>query len=68
MVTFRPVAVVRVKPDEDVLVTVPDAPPGSGPDRALDPPPDPIWPAVLLAVDEPLPVDELPPVAALTIP
>jgi hypothetical protein len=58
-----------VKPEEEVLVTVPAAPPGSGPDRALDPPPDPKWPAMLLAVDEPPLVDGLPPpVVALTIP
>jgi hypothetical protein len=27
-----------VKPDVDTLLTVPDAPPEAGPDRALDPP------------------------------
>ena len=30
-----------MKPDVDTLLTVPDAPPEAGPDRALDPPPDP---------------------------
>jgi hypothetical protein len=30
-----------VKPDEDKLLTVPDAPPSAGPDRALDPAPPP---------------------------
>jgi hypothetical protein len=35
-----------VKADEDTPVTVPDAPPAAGPDRALDPPPpDPEPPA-----------------------
>jgi hypothetical protein len=28
-----------LKPDVDVLSTVPDDPPAAGPDRALDPPP-----------------------------
>ena len=40
--TFWPAAVDRVKLDVVTLVTVPDAPPAAGPDRALDPlPPDP---------------------------
>jgi hypothetical protein len=43
MVTFWPADVVSVKPDEDRLSTVPAAPPAAGPDRALDPPPDPEW-------------------------
>jgi hypothetical protein len=30
---------VIVKPDVDRLLTLPDAPPEAGPDRALDPPP-----------------------------
>jgi len=30
-----------VKPDVDTLLTVPDAPPEAGPDRALDPRPAP---------------------------
>jgi hypothetical protein len=34
-VTFWPADVVMVKPDEDTLATVPDAPPAAGPDRAL---------------------------------
>src|SRR5580704_6976935 len=38
-----------VKLDADTLPTVPDAPPAAGPDRALDPPPNPRAPA------EPLP-------------
>ena len=36
-----------MKPDEDTLLTVPDAPPEAGPDRALDPPP-PAWAELLL--------------------
>jgi hypothetical protein len=58
MVTFWPPAVVSVKPDVEVLLTVPADPPGSGPLRALDPgpPPEPL-PAAdgpLLAAGEPL--------------
>ena len=34
-----------VKLDVDTLSTVPDAPPAAVPDRALDPPPDPVLPA-----------------------
>jgi hypothetical protein len=45
MVTFWPADVVSVKPDADRPATVPAAPPAAGPDRALDPPPDPEWPA-----------------------
>ena len=46
MVTFWPVAVVRVKPDVDTLPAVPTEPPAAGPDRALDPlPPAPEAPA-----------------------
>jgi len=41
MVTFWPVAVVSVNPEEDTLLTVPAVPPAAGPERALDPPPDP---------------------------
>jgi hypothetical protein len=37
-VTFCPAEVVRVKPELDTLVTVPEDPPAAGPDRALDPP------------------------------
>jgi len=48
MVTFWPVAVVSVNPEEDTLLTVPAVPPAAGPDRALDPPPDPKPPAGLL--------------------
>jgi hypothetical protein len=48
MVTFWPVAVVSVNPEEDTLLTVPTVPPAAGPDRALDPPPDPKPPAWLL--------------------
>jgi hypothetical protein len=36
---------------EDTLLTVPVDPPAAGPDRALEPPPDPKWPAGLLLVD-----------------
>jgi hypothetical protein len=39
-VTFWPVDVDSVKPDADVLATVPAAPPAAGPDRALEP----AWP------------------------
>ncbi len=38
-VTFWPADVVIVKPDVDMLATVPDAPPAAGPDRAFNPPP-----------------------------
>src|ERR1700691_6185864 len=48
MVTFSPVAVVSVNPEEDTLVIVPLDPPAAGPDRALEPPPDPEPPAGLL--------------------
>jgi hypothetical protein len=45
-VTSYPADVVTVKLDVDMLMTVPDAPPAAGPDRALDPPPpDPRPPA-----------------------
>jgi hypothetical protein len=55
MVTLWPAEVVSVKPDVDRLLTVPAAPPAAGPDRALDPPPDPGTCAKPpLAVDEPL--------------
>jgi hypothetical protein len=48
MVTFWAVAVVSANPEEDTLLTVPTVPPAAGPDRALDPPPDPKPPAGLL--------------------
>jgi hypothetical protein len=48
MVTLAPVAVVSVKPEEDRLVIVPTDPPAAGPDRALEPLPDPNPPAGLL--------------------
>jgi hypothetical protein len=48
MVTLSPVAVVSVKPEEDRLVIVPTDPPAAGPDRALEPLPDPNPPAGLL--------------------
>jgi hypothetical protein len=68
MVTCAFPAVVTVKPDVDVPLTVPAVPPGAGPDRALEPP-DPKWPAnPLLAADEPPPEDEPPLVTALVIP
>src|ERR1700753_1577018 len=55
-VTFTLPTVVTVKPDLDVLLTVPVVPPGSGPDRALELLPDAKYAATsLLAVDEPLP-------------
>jgi len=66
IVTFWPPAVVSVKPDADVLLTVPADPPGSGPLRAPDPEPAP---EPLLAVGEPLvAVDGLLAVVALTTP
>jgi hypothetical protein len=37
-----------VKLDADTLLTLPDDPPAAGPDRALDPPPDPGPPATPL--------------------
>jgi hypothetical protein len=40
-VTFWPADVVMVNLGVDTVVTVPDAPPAAGPDRALDPPPGP---------------------------
>ncbi len=56
-----------MKPDADVLLTVPADPPGSGPLQAFDPEPDPKPPPP--AVDEPvLAVDEPLPVVALTTP
>jgi hypothetical protein len=60
---------VSVKPDVDTPLAVPDDPPAAGPDRALDPPPDPGPPA-----GPPLPAvpllaaAELPLEVALTIP
>jgi hypothetical protein len=48
IVTFSPVAVVSVNPEEDTLVIVPAEPPAAGPDRALEPLPDPNPPAGLL--------------------
>jgi hypothetical protein len=56
MVTFWPVDVVSVKPDEVTLLAVPTEPPAAGPDRALDPlppapePPAKPWPPLLLVV------------------
>ena len=40
--TFWPAEVVRVKPDGDRSLTVPDAPPAAGPERALGAP-LPVW-------------------------
>jgi hypothetical protein len=40
--------VVSVNPEEDTLVIVPTEPPAAGPDRALEPLPDPNPPAGLL--------------------
>jgi len=48
MVTFWPVVVVSVNPEEDTLLTVPTVPPAAGPERALDPLPAPEPPAGLL--------------------
>ena len=45
-VTFWSAEVVMMNPDLDTLVTVPDDPPAAGPDRVLDPPPDPSAPGV----------------------
>ena len=67
-VTFWPAAVVSVKPDADTPLAVPDDPPAAGPDRALDPPPDPGPPAVPPLPAVPLlAAAELPPEVALTI-
>jgi hypothetical protein len=63
-----------VKPDVDTLLAVPDDPPAAGPDRALDPPPDPGPPAAPPLPAVPLPAvpllaaAELPLEVALTIP
>jgi hypothetical protein len=63
-----------VKPDVDTLLAVPDDPPAAGPDRALDPPPDPgppagpPLPAVPLPAVPLLAAAELPLEVALTIP
>jgi hypothetical protein len=65
-VTFWPVAVVSVNPEEDTLVIVPAEPPAAGPDRALEPPPDPNPAAGLLLAATGV-AEALPEVAA-TIP
>ena len=66
MVTFWPPAVLSMKPDVEVLLTVPADPPGSGPLRALDPEP-PAEP--LRAAGEPrVAVDESLLAVALTTP
>jgi hypothetical protein len=52
MVTFWPVAVVSVNPEEVTLVIVPAEPPAAGPDLALEPLPDPNLPALLLTDGE----------------
>jgi len=57
-----------VKPDVDTLLAVPDDPPAAGPDRALDPPPDPEPPAGPLPAVPLLAAAELPLEVALTIP
>jgi hypothetical protein len=57
-VTFCPAAVVIVKPDPDTLSTVPAAPPAAGPDRALDPPPEPGVPGPAVADGDVAVVDE----------
>jgi hypothetical protein len=49
-VTFWPADVVRVKPDADRLLTMPDDPPAAGPDRALDPPPPAAGPPAVLVL------------------
>jgi hypothetical protein len=54
-VTSTPVAVAKVKPDVDVVSTMPVAPPAAGPDRA--PPPDPAG-GVNVAVGEDVAVAE----------
>jgi hypothetical protein len=59
-VTFSPVAVVSVNPEEDTLVIVPTDPPAAGPDRALEPLPDPNPPAGLLLAVGAAEDDELP--------
>jgi hypothetical protein len=54
-----------VKPDVDTLLAVPDDPPAAGPDRALDPPPDPGPPAAPPLPAVPLPAVPLPAVPLL---
>jgi hypothetical protein len=64
MVTFPPVGVDRAKPDVDTLLTLPIDPPAAGPERALDPPPDPEALALVAyaaVVEEAITADELPP-------
>jgi hypothetical protein len=56
-VTFWPADVVRLKPDEVTLVTVPEDPPVAGPDRALDPPPPDSGPPAALPPGAPVPAD-----------
>jgi hypothetical protein len=56
-----------VNPEEDTLVIVPADPPAAGPDRALEPLPDPNPPAGLLLLAAAGAADALPEVA-VTIP
>jgi hypothetical protein len=68
IVTFSPVAVVSVNPEEDTLVIVPADPPAAGPDRALEPLPDPNPPAgLLLAAAGAAAADELLALAVLDV-
>jgi hypothetical protein len=68
MVAFPPVAVDKVKPEADMVLTVPIDPPAAGPDRALVPPlPGWRWPDVA-AVEVVLVVLELLPQAAINTP
>ena len=58
-----------MKPDVDMLATVPAAPPEAGPDRALDPPPRPTAVAegdVEVAVAEDVPQAESPTTAHIS--
>ena len=68
IVTFSPVAVVSVNPEEDTLVIVPADPPAAGADRALEPLPDPNPPAgLLLAAAGGAAADELLALAVLDV-
>jgi hypothetical protein len=68
MVAFPPVGVDKVKPEADMVLTVPIDPPAAGPDRALVPPlPGWRWPDVA-AVEVVLVVLELLPQAAINTP
>jgi hypothetical protein len=67
MVTFWPVDVVSVKPDEVTLLAVPTEPPAAGPDRALDPLPPAPEPPAKPPVPEP-PAKPWPPLLLVVLP